>query len=114
MIALMIVSTALAAADAGAPAKAAPEIPALTPQMTAALAELMAFASNEAGELAPLTADKAFRDVVAKTVTADYAKGWADDAKLALGDLPKDWATLRSGWAGFPEEKKNKLRGEWR
>jgi hypothetical protein len=87
--------------------------PPLTRQMADALAEMMAFVCNETKETNTVAADKAFRDGFAKSLASDY-KAWPDEAKLALADLPKDWAALRTGFAGFPEDKKTKLRGEWR
>ncbi len=106
---LVVAKWVVSVADARKPL--VPGTPPLTRQSADAFAELMAFVvSQTAGQ--PVAADKTFRDAFAKALAADY-KGYSDEQKAAVADLPKDWATLRTGFAAFPDDKKEKLKKEW-
>lgn len=87
--------------------------PPLTRQDAEAYSELLAFILNEAGGMQPVMADKAFRAALAKVLSADY-RGYSAEQKEGLAGAARDWAALRSSWAGWPESKKGNLRTAWR
>jgi hypothetical protein len=84
----------------------------LTRQAADALAELLAFVVAEAGGSDRVTADRPFREAFAKALAADYAS-YSIEERASVADLPRDWATLRSGYSGFTGEKRQKLKEEW-
>ncbi len=89
-----------------------PGSPPLTRQSADAAAELVAFVLTVADGGIAIAADKPFRDAFAKGLAADY-KGYSDEQKAALADLPRDWAVLRMGFSTFSEDKGKRLKKEW-
>ncbi|MFZ5470157.1 MAG: hypothetical protein ACOZIN_12050 [Myxococcota bacterium] len=90
-----------------------PGPPPLTRLSAEAFGELMAFVVKEARVGAVPETDRKYFDDFARALTADY-KGYSEEQRISLMEMPNSWAALRTGWAGYPEDKKAKLREEWR
>lgn len=91
----------------------APGEPKVTRQAAEATAELLAFVLSQTGTSDAVTADRAFREGVAKVLAGDR-KGYGLEEQAGLAGITFDWAKLRAAWGTFPEARKQLLREEWR
>lgn len=90
----------------------APGEPTLTRMDAEAYAELVAFVLDE-GSGKKVLDDKAKLDEFVRAVAAEFRR-YGPDEKMALTNMSRQWASLRSAWPSLPKDRKEKLRTEWR
>lgn len=87
--------------------------PPLTQQSADAFAELLSFVAKETSPGKEPATEAPYFEAFAKALAADY-KGFSEEQKISLMDMSLHWASLRGAWSTFPEDKKAKLREEWK
>jgi hypothetical protein len=86
--------------------------PPLTRQETDAYAEMIAFLISESVGGPAYEPDTAYRDQMAKVMTAEWHKLSAADRE-SVSKVPQSWAAVRVTWPTLPDAEKAKLRKDW-
>ncbi len=86
--------------------------PPLTPQVADAYAEFVSFMLTECLGRSVFTADRHFKDEVARSLAEQYS-GYSPQQQKQFSQVPLLWEVLRLKWAQTPEDERAEYRKQW-
>ena len=86
--------------------------PPLTSQVADAYAEVVAFMIRECLGKQALNANRQFKDMLAKSLAAQYS-GYSNDQQKQFSQMPVLWKVLRSKWPQLSKPEKQEFRKQW-